>query len=144
MTAFAVGLAIMSWLPGHLILKLSRGEVSEADWSERRFAEVSISVVILLWISVTLGTLGVLSRGALLAVAALAASGAAGALWKRHGRLPLRPGLAVDRTLLLVIGLAILTIGADLLVRAANGPPNAYSVAWSSYRSFRSISTIFH
>ncbi len=98
MSAFALGLAAMLWLPGYLVLRLSGepvvgGEAGKRRWSiggtEKRFAEVAISLLFLLWIGVTLATIGVMLPATLLGALALPALAAAVLFTKREGRLPL-------------------------------------------------------
>ncbi len=113
MSPFVVGLLAMLWLPGHLILRLSNGALrSRIRWTEKLFAEVSISLALLLWIAVSLGTLGVLSGAALLGGAAAAVLLATVALWKRDGRLPRPAGFSPDRSIIVVV---VLVIAGSLL-----------------------------
>ena len=93
--AFALGLAVMLWLPGHLILRLPQATgIAPTDRvaaghsppaSDRLFVAVSISALLLLWFAVTLATLGVLWRSTLLGAAALPALAAIGGLRRTGG-----------------------------------------------------------
>lgn len=106
MSPFVVGFALLMWLPGHLALRLSgSGEYAPRRWSpaERLFAEIAISGVLMLWVAVTLGELGLLTRGALIGVAALPALGLAVAAKKRGHKLRGGAGFRLDASAVVVV-----------------------------------------
>jgi len=111
MSPFVVGFALLMWLPGHLALRLSgSGEYAPRRWSlaERLFAEIAISGALMLWVAVTLGELGVLTRGALIGVAALPTLGLAVAAKKRGRKLGGGAGFRLDGSVVA----AVVLIGA--------------------------------
>ena len=111
MSPFVVGFALLMWLPGHLALRLSgSGEYAPRRWSlaERLFAEIALSGALMLWVAVTLGELGVLTRGALIGVAALPTLGLAVAAKKRGRKLRRGAGFRLDASVVA----AVVLIGA--------------------------------
>ncbi len=109
MSPFVAGFVLLMWLPGHLALRLSgSGEYAPRRWSpaERLFAEIAISGALMLWVAVTLAELGLLTRGALIGVAALPAVGFAVAAKKRGRKLRGGTGFRLDASVVVVVALA--------------------------------------
>jgi len=110
MSTFAIVLVPLLWLPGYLALRLSdvpQGLRERWTSTEKLFAEVALSVVLLLWISVTLALLGLFFPWTVAGCAVLVALLLA-ALVRRRSRSLLRaPSYRTDGALIVVIGLAV-------------------------------------
>lgn len=106
---FLVALVALSWMPGHLLLRLSGiGELEPPRWcaTERLFGEIALSVVLLLWIAVVLGLLGAFSPLALVGAAGML-TGVLAQLVMRRQDLFGRPGFRPDAALLIVVALVV-------------------------------------
>jgi len=93
MSAFAVAFVLLMWLPGYLLLRLSAApDAAVPRWSptERRFAEVALSGLLMLWMSVSLGEAGFFTRAALVGGGALLTTALAMIVMRRDKPL-LRP-----------------------------------------------------
>ena len=111
MTLFAFAFALLMWLPGHLALRLSvGGSPAVRRWSiaERLFAEIAISGALMLWATVTLAELGLLTRGALIGVTVLPAAVLAAVAYRRRADLRRRASLRLDASVVA----AVVLVGA--------------------------------
>ena len=135
MSLFVVGFVLLMWLPGHLALRLSgSGEYAPRRWSpaERLFAEIAISGALMLWVSVTLGELGVLTRGALIGVATLPTLGLVVAAKKRGRKLRRGAGFRLDASVVVVVvllGVAVFLYAPPFEQLAGGRDPITYLVS---------------
>jgi len=114
MNGFVAAFVLLMWLPGHLAMRLTRPPGDpQRPWSaaERLFCEVSFSGVLMLWYSVSLGLLGVLTRTTLIAVAFVPTAALLAISLRRRAPLraaDYRPGATLALVGALVIGGTVL------------------------------------
>jgi len=119
MSALVLALVPLLWLPGYFALRLSeRRPASRTPFSpiEKLLVEVAISMVLLLWIGVTLALVGLFTPLALLACALLPTAVLGGVVRRRFQSLFRAPTFRVDGALVAVI---VLVIAGTLLYRPA-------------------------